>query len=66
MRYNGHVKGSEMVRLYKQSGWELVRIEGSHHMMKKGIHIEPIPVHRGKDLRKGLQEKLLKRLKEVG
>lgn len=60
------MKGTEMKKKYEEAGWKLDRIEGSHHIMKKGNHTVSIPIHKGKDLKKGTQEKLLKRLKEVG
>jgi len=56
--------GKEMVRLFKSEGWELDRVEGSHHVMEKGTLTASIPVHQGKDLKKGTQQALLKRLEE--
>lgn len=54
--------GAEMVRLYKSEGWVIDRIHGSHYVMKKNEQIEIIPNHGGRDLAKGLENKLLKRL----
>ncbi|MDD6383963.1 MAG: type II toxin-antitoxin system HicA family toxin [Streptococcus hyointestinalis] len=56
--------GKEMVKLAKKNGWIEVRIEGSHHHFKKeGFpRIVSIPVHGNKDLRKGLERKILKDL----
>ena len=52
--------GREMVRLYKRAGWILLRQRGSHVQMGKGEGRETIPLHR--ELRKGLEKKLLKRI----
>ena len=58
------ISGKEMLRLFLQRGWEIARIKGSHVTVKKGNKIETIPVHNNQDLKKGLEKKLLKRLKE--
>ena len=55
-----------MLKLYQENGWELDRINGSHHVMKKGEYTESIPIHSGKDLGEGIKKALLKKLKEVG
>lgn len=49
-----------MVRLYERWGWFLLRQRGSHVQMGKGNERETIPLHR--ELKKGLEAKLLKRL----
>ena len=54
------MKGKELVKLLKKNGWTLVRIQGSHHVMKKGNQIEVIPVH-NTDLPVGLTKAILKR-----
>ena len=54
------LSGKDMVKKLKKSGWELRRIEGSHHQMyKNGIRVT-VPVHGNKDLGKGLEDKILK------
>jgi len=53
--------GRELVKLYEQNGWSVLRQKGSHVIMGKGTERETIPIHRG--LKKGLEQKLLKRLK---
>jgi len=58
--------GKQMLKLYQENGWELDRINGSHHVMKKGEYTESIPIHSGKDLGEGIKKALLKKLKEVG
>ena len=44
-----------------KNGWKIERVNGSHHIMKKGNEIEVIPVH-GKELSTGIANKILKRL----
>lgn len=54
------MKGKELVKLLKKDGWEVVRVKGSHHVMKKGDQVEVIPVH-NTDIPIGLANKILKR-----
>ena len=52
--------GKEVVKLLKKNGWKVVRIKGSHHVMKKDGKTEIIPVHKT-DLPPGLSTAILKR-----
>lgn len=52
--------GRELIRLLEKAGWQLDRIKGSHHVMKKGNRTEIIPVH-NKDIPTGLLNSILKR-----
>lgn len=52
--------GKELVKLLKAVGWELARIEGSHHILVKGTKTISVPVHGNKDLKKGTLESLKK------
>ena len=52
--------GKELLKLLKQNGWELNRISGSHHVMKKGQKLVSVPIHSTKELGSGLLHKLLK------
>lgn len=54
------MKGKDLVKLLEQNGWIVHRINGSHHVMKKGDKIEVIPVH-NKDIPIGLANKIMKR-----
>lgn len=51
----------DLLKLYLKSGWTVKRIHRSHHILEKDGQIETIPIH-GKDVPKGLLNKLLKRL----
>ncbi|AGH95929.1 hypothetical protein A11Q_1713 [Pseudobdellovibrio exovorus JSS] len=55
------ISGKEMLKLYKEHGWQELRQSGSHVTVGKGIRRETIPLHR--ELKKGLEQKLRKRLK---
>jgi predicted RNA binding protein YcfA (HicA-like mRNA interferase family) len=56
------VRGDELVRALKRAGFVVVRIKGSHHIVE---HLtDPrrrttVPVHRGKDIKRGLLRKIL-------
>ena len=54
--------GKELVKLAVKDGWEIVRIESSHHILVKGDITVSIPVHAGKAIPKGLLNKLLKQM----
>ncbi len=58
------LSGREMIKKYKEHGWYVSRQRGSHVRMRKGYNFETIPLH--KELKKGMEKELLKRLKEVG
>lgn len=47
------MKGNEIIKLLIKDGWELDRVNGSHHIMAKGGQTVPVPVHGTKDLPKG-------------
>lgn len=57
------LSGKEMLKLFKKEGWVELRQSGSHVIVGKLQLRETIPMH--KELKKGLEQKLLKRLKEV-
>lgn len=54
--------GKEMLKLFIKNGWHKVSQKGSHVKVAKANEIEIIPMH--KELKKGLESKLLKRLKK--
>ena len=54
------LSGKEMIKLYEADGWVILRQKGSHVQMGKGTKRETIPLHR--ELKKGLEKKLLKGL----
>jgi predicted RNA binding protein YcfA (HicA-like mRNA interferase family) len=54
------LSGKEMLRLFEERGWIVLRQKGSHVILGKGSERETIPMHR--ELKRGLEQKLLKRL----
>lgn len=59
------ISGKEMLKRYLESGWEVLRKNGSHVIVGKGNLRTTIPIHANKDLKKGLEKALLKTLKET-
>lgn len=56
------VSGKEFKRILERHGWELLRIQGSHHIYcREGSKIRiSVPVHGSKALRKGLLKHFLR------
>lgn len=54
------MSGKELVKLLRQNGWVLDRIEGSHHTLVKDGKIITVPVHDNKSLPKPELYKLLR------
>lgn len=48
------MNGKQVIAKLKLAGWDLERIHGSHHILKKGELKVPVPVHGTKDLGAGL------------
>ena len=55
------MKGKDLVKLLKKDGWRIVRIRGSHYVMRKGNQTEIIPVH-NTDIPNGLANAIMKRI----
>lgn len=56
------VTGKGMAKLAEEEGWNLARINGSHHIYTKEGRLERvvIPIHGNKTLKIGLQRSLMK------
>lgn len=54
------LSGEAMLRLYKKAGWSVLHRRGSHVKVDRNGMRETIPLH--KELSRGLERKLLKRL----
>ena len=55
--------GKQILKLAKKNGWKEVRQKGSHHILQKdGFPVVVVPVHGNEDLKKGLEQSLLKDL----
>ncbi len=53
------MRDKDLLKLLIDNGWELDRVRGSHHILKKGNKVEVVPVH-GRDVPKGMLNKILK------
>lgn len=53
------MKDKDLLKLLKQNGWEVKRIQGSHHVLQKDEKTVSLPIH-GRDIPTGLLQKLLK------
>ena len=56
------VSGKQFAKLLEKNGWELLRIQGSHHIYGKSGNEARIsvPVHKNQNLKVGLLRHLLK------
>lgn len=54
------MKDKDLLKMLLKNGWEIKRIQGSHHILQKDSKTEVIPVH-NKDVPTGLLHKILKR-----
>lgn len=56
------LSGKEFCRLLERHGWQLLRVQGSHHVYgKSGQRARiSVPVHSNRPLKLGLQRHLLK------
>ncbi|MBI5437493.1 MAG: type II toxin-antitoxin system HicA family toxin [Nitrosomonadales bacterium] len=56
------IPGKELARLLERRGWELLRVNGSHHIYgKQGSIVRlSVPIHGNQSLKLGLQRYLLK------
>ena len=54
--------GEQVLRLYLKAGWLVLGQKGSHVKVGKGALREIIPMH--KELARGLERKLMKRLRQ--
>jgi len=56
------ISGKDFCKLLERKGWELARINGSHHIyIKQGTTYRiSIPVHKNQDLKIGLLKSIMK------
>ena len=53
--------GKELIKFLKSLGFKVSRIKGSHHRLKHpDSRVTTIPVHKNKDLPKGLLRKIVR------
>jgi predicted RNA binding protein YcfA (HicA-like mRNA interferase family) len=56
------ISGKELSKILEKNGWNLARINGSHHIYIKENHTESIsiPIHGNESLKIGLVKHMLK------
>lgn len=55
------ISGKDFIRFLQSMGFELIRVNGSHHRLKHSDgRITTIPVHKNEDLPKGLLRKIIR------
>ena len=53
--------GKELIRLLEQNGFDVVRVNGSHHRMRHADgRVTTVPVHGSSNLPKGLLRKIVR------
>jgi predicted RNA binding protein YcfA (HicA-like mRNA interferase family) len=59
--YNENMSGKDFIKRLMKDGWELDRVKGSHHIMRKnGISLS-VPVHGTDELKPGILNTLNKK-----
>ena len=55
------LSGKEFCKILEKKGWNLIRINGSHHIFSKTgkTEIISVPVHKNDDLKRGLMKNLM-------
>jgi predicted RNA binding protein YcfA (HicA-like mRNA interferase family) len=48
------MNGKDVIARLRAAGWQLDRVQGSHHIMSKDGRAVPVPVHGTRDLGAGL------------
>jgi predicted RNA binding protein YcfA (HicA-like mRNA interferase family) len=56
------IKPEKVVRLLEKLGFVVERQKGSHMVLKKGSAMVVIPMHKGKDLKKGTLRRIISHL----
>jgi len=60
MLYIYIVTGRELIKLLRKHGWQIDRISGSHHIMKRKDKTLTVPVHGNREIPKGMLNSILK------
>jgi predicted RNA binding protein YcfA (HicA-like mRNA interferase family) len=48
------MNGKQVIKKLEESGWKILRVQGSHHRLGKEAKRTTVPIHGSKDLGKGL------------
>ena len=55
------MSGKDLVKKLLNDGWELDRVKGSHHILRKNSICLSVPVHKNEDLKPGILNFLWKK-----
>jgi len=55
------MSGKDFVKKLMKDGWNLDRVKGSHHIMRKDNVSLSVPVHKNEDLKPGILNMLNKK-----
>jgi len=61
MVYTHYMSGKDFVKKLMKDGWELDRVKGSHHIMRRNGVCLSVPVHGNEDLKSGILNDLNKK-----
>ena len=56
------MSGKDFIKKLMKDGWELDRVKGSHHIMRKNGVSLSVPVHGNVDLKPGILNFLIKKV----
>ncbi len=61
MDYLPVLSGKDLIKILERAGFAVVRVNGSHHRMKhEDGRVTTVPLHKDKDLPKGLLRKIIR------
>ena len=61
MDYLPVLSGKDLIKILERAGFAVVRVNGSHHRMKhEDGRVTTVPLHKNKDLPKGLLRKIIR------
>jgi len=61
-----NISGKNLIKFLNSSGFAIVRVKGSHHRLKHSDgRVTTVPVHKNRDLPKGLLRKIIREDLEI-
>ena len=51
--YHHNMNGKQIIKKPEQSGWKVIRVSGSHHILSNGTIKVTVPVHGTTDIKLG-------------
>ena len=56
------LSGKEMLRFLEREGFALIRVRGSHHLLRRGGTTTIVPIHGNRSLKTGTLRKILREI----